>query len=59
MAEVLKTALGVVLGLGLIAGVFWLAFRRMPEAREPPAVSFDPIQWGSSSDPGPSDGPSG
>ncbi len=38
MAEVLKTALGVVLGLGLIAGVFWLAFRRMPEAREPPAV---------------------
>ena len=54
MVEVLEIALGVMLGLGLIGGVFWLAFRGMPEAREGTGVSYD-----ASSDWSPPEGHSG
>jgi len=33
MADFLEMALGGVLGVGLIVGVFWFAFARMPERR--------------------------
>ena len=49
MAQVLETGLGVALGLGLIAGVFWLAFRRMPDAREPSQSSHESGSWSASS----------
>jgi len=59
MAQALEMALGVALGLGLIGGVFWLAFRGMPEAREPPqSSSYSPSDW-NASDPGSGDGHSG
>jgi hypothetical protein len=58
MAQVLEMALGVLLGLGLIGGVFWLAFGRMPDKREPPAGSYSAGEW-ASSDPGANDGHSG
>lgn len=48
--QILEIALGVVLGLGLIGGVFWFVFRGMPEAREGTGVTYDapsdPSSWG-------------
>ena len=55
MAQVLDIGFGVVLGLGLIAGVFWLAFRRLPEAREAPFATTQVTEWADPG-PGPQDG---
>ena len=59
MAQVLEALLGLVLGIGLIGTVFWFAFRRAPDAREPPFSGTDANSWWSSGDSGPSDGHGG
>jgi len=48
MPDWLQAVLAGLFGLGLIGGVFWFAFRRIPEKRsDAPSVSYDATDFSS------------
>jgi hypothetical protein len=56
----LPTAVGIVLGAVLVGGVFWIAFRRVPERREDGGLTSRDAEYYIQNDSnGPDNGPNG